>query len=85
MRIFYSSKFEREYKRLPLRVKEKAEKLETLFRADPFDTKLKTHKLHGKLAGYSAFWIDRKYRIIFEFVDDEVVWFHAIGDHSIYG
>ena len=84
MPILYSSKFEREYKRLPQYAKEKAEEKEKLFRADPFDPKLKTHKLGGRFKGYWAFWIDQKYRIVFEFADEGVVWFHSAGDHSIY-
>ena len=84
MRIYYSSKFEREYRKLPVRVKEKAEEKEKLFRIDPYNAKLKTHKLSGKLSGYWALLIDRKYRIIFEFADENVIWFHSVGDHSIY-
>ena len=84
MRIFYATKFKREYKRLPLRVKQIAEEKELLFRKDPFDKRLGTHKLHGRLKGYWAIWIDQKYRLIFEFAKKNVVWFHSVGDHSMY-
>lgn len=84
MQIFYSSKFEREYKRLPRRIQELVEEKERIFRANPFDDKLDTHKLHGRLKGLWAFWIDHKYRIIFELVRKEIIWFHSVGDHSIY-
>ena len=60
------------------------QKKENIFRSDPFDTRLEAHKLHGRLRGYWAFWLDQKYRIIFEFADENVVWFHSVGDHSIY-
>lgn len=84
MQIFYSTKFKREYKKLPLPIKRLAEEKELLFRKNPFDKRLDTHKLHGRLHGYWAFWIDQKYRVIFEFTKKNVAWFHSVGDHSIY-
>ena len=84
MKIYYSSKFAREYKKLSLKIKETAEKKEKIFRKDPFDSRLDTHKLKGVLRGFWSFSINNKYRIIFEFVDKEIIWFHSVGDHSIY-
>lgn len=84
MRVYYSSKFEREYKRLSRTLKKSAETKEIVFRKNPFDKKLNTHKLHGRLKEYWAFSINESYRIIFEFIKKDVVWFHSIGDHSIY-
>ena len=84
MKIFYSSKFAREYKKLPLRIKKIAELRENIFRGNPTNTQLHTHKLKGRLKGYWAFSIDHQYRIIFEFAEQDVVWFHSIGDHAIY-
>ena len=85
MKIYYSSKFAREYKRLPIRTKTIAEKREKVFRSDPFDLRLKTHRLTGKLKGYYSFSIDYHYRIIFEFVGKDTVWFYSVGTHAIYG
>lgn len=84
MKIYYSSHFSWEYKRLPLNVKKIAEKKEQIFRKNPFDQKLKTHKLKGSLKGFLSFSINQRYRIIFEFVNKNTVWFHSVGDHSIY-
>jgi len=84
MRIYYSSKFEREYRKLTPKLKALAEEKEVLFRANPFDKKLDTHKLDGWLRGYWAFSIDSKYRIIFEFAKKNTAWFHSVGNHSIY-
>lgn len=85
MKIYYSSKFAKEYKRLPKKVKNAAEKREKTFRTDPFDPGLKTHRLSGKLKDYHSFSIDYHYRIIFEFVRKDTVWFHSVGTHEIYG
>lgn len=85
MKIIISSKFAREYKKLPASIKDSAEKLETLFRKDPFSTKLETHKLKGKLKGFLAFSIGYKYRIIFELsYDGRTAYFHSVGNHDIY-
>lgn len=84
MKIYYSSNFLKEYKRLPKNIKLTAEKKEIIFRKDPFDPKLKTHHLTGKLKDFLAFSIDFKYRIIFEFTDNDIVWFHSVGTHDIY-
>lgn len=84
MKISYSSKFEREYHKLPLSVKKIAEKKEKIFRINPFDSRLKTHKLKGRLKDFWSFSIDDKYRIIFEFIGKHEVWFHSTGTHAIY-
>jgi addiction module RelE/StbE family toxin len=85
MEIIYSSRFAREYKRLPNNIKDVAEKQEIVFREDPFDPRLKTHKLKGRLSGFLSFSIGYKYRIIFEFAKDKnAVHFHSVGDHDIY-
>lgn len=85
MEIIYSSKFAREYKKLPSNIKNIAEEQEILFRKDPFGSKLKTHKLKGKLSGFLSFSIGYKYRIIFEFAKNKkTVYFHSVGVHDIY-
>lgn len=84
MKIYYSSKFEKEYKRLPKEIKTKAEKKEAIFRKNPFDPRLKTHRLKGLLKDFFAFSIDYQYRIIFEFEEKDTVWFHGVGTHEIY-
>ncbi len=84
MEIYYSPKFAREYKKLPKEVKDLAEKQEKIFRKNPFDPRLDTHKRTGRLKEFRAFSIDGRYRIIFEFAKKDTIWFHSVGDHSIY-
>lgn len=84
MKIFYASKFSKEYKKLSLEVKKLAEKKEKIFRNNPFDPSLKTHKLTGKLKDFWSFSIDYKHRIVFEIEDNEEIWFHTVGGHEIY-
>lgn len=84
MEIRYSPKFKRQYKKLPKEIKARAEKREVLFRKDPFDSRLKTHKLHGSQDGFMSFSVDYLYRVIFEFSDVDTVVFYEIGTHDIY-
>jgi len=85
MVIIYSSKFAREYRKLSTIVKDMAEEQESIFRKNPFDSRLKTHKLKGKLIGFLSFSIGFKHRIIFEFsMDKKTAYFHSVGDHDIY-
>jgi len=84
MQIIYSPKFAREYKKLPPEIKITAEEKEIIFRQNLFDPRLKTHKLSGKLKNFWSFSIRYKFRIIFEFKEQNVIHFHSVGDHNIY-
>lgn len=85
MEIIYSPSFKKAYKKLPENLKDAAEEKEDIFRRNPFDKRLRTHALEGRLKGLHSFSIDKKHRIIFEFSDgrNEVV-FHAVGNHNVY-
>jgi len=57
MKIIYSSKFAKEYRKLPSSVKTIAEEHEVIFRRNPRNPKLKTHKLKGRLKKFLSFSI----------------------------
>ncbi len=84
MKIYYFPKFARNYKKLSSELKARSQEAEALFRTNPFNEKLKTHKLQGSFAGYWAFSIDERHRIVFEFYKKGIVLFHDIGDHGVY-
>ncbi len=84
MEIRYTKYFVRRYKKLPQEVKKTAEEKEQIFRKDPFDLSLKTHKLSGKLKGLQSFSINHSYRIVFEVKDSNIFIFHLVGNHNIY-
>jgi len=83
-KIIYSPKFSREYKKLSNKTQKIAEGKEKIFLKNPFDKRLKTHKLTGKLKDFWSFSIDYKYRIVFEFTNNNTIYFHSIGTHRIY-
>ena len=84
MKIIYTSQFVRGYKKLPRKIKLVAEKKEIIFRKNPFEISLDTHKLHGKLRQFWSFRINFDYRIVFEFYEKDIIYFHLAGSHSVY-
>lgn len=84
MQIEHSKQFKKQFKKLPKEIKLKAVELEKIFRKNPFDPKLKTHKLNGSMKDYWAFSINYSYRIGFTFESGDLVYFHAVGTHQIY-
>lgn len=83
-RIEYSTNFDKQFKKLTPKIQKQAIKAEKLFKKDPFSSKLRTHKLSGKLGGLWAFSINYQDRIIFEFIGNSKVVFYKIGSHDIY-
>jgi mRNA-degrading endonuclease YafQ of YafQ-DinJ toxin-antitoxin module len=53
-----------------------------VFRQDPFDARLKTHRLAGKLEQYWAFSIAYDCRVVFRFLSDNRVLLANIGTHE---
>lgn len=82
--ILYSPTFAKNYKKIPILIRKKAEKKEKIFRIDPFTPSLKTHKLTGKLSEYWSFSVDYKYRIVFRFISTQKVLLVDVGTHSVY-
>lgn len=82
--IRYDEDFAGEFRDLPKNIQRKAIKAEQLFRNDIFHPSLRLHKLHGKLKGLWSISADRRYRIIFEYIDKDTVLFHSVGKHAIY-
>lgn len=86
MTIYHHPRFLRNYRKLDEQTKAQAEKQVALFRRSPFDTRLDTHRLHGKLSKQWSFSVNNRERVLFEFLNKaqtEVV-FLDIGDHRIY-
>ena len=82
--IKISSRFEKDYRKLPKHTKGKAKRKEKIFRENPFDPRLGTHKLSGKDKECWAFWITYSYRIKFIFLNETEVLFLDVGLHDIY-
>lgn len=87
-KIVFDTSFERKFttykENLSQKQLKKLREKITIFKNNPFDPRLKTHKLKGKLKDYWVFAISFSDRIIFRFLDKERVFFIDMGDHSIY-
>jgi len=81
MKIVYSSKFLKSFKKLPNDIQNLFRFKEIIFRENPFDPRLGTHKLRGR--NEWSFLITYKIRTIFVFKKDICILVN-IGDHSIY-
>jgi addiction module RelE/StbE family toxin len=83
--IAFSSSFKRAFKK---KVAANPE-LETafwervaLFKSDPFGSRLKTHKLTGKLKDLWSFSVESDLRVIFRLLDGQRALFVDIGSHD---
>jgi addiction module RelE/StbE family toxin len=87
-KIVFDSYFERKFndykKKLSKKERQKLKEKIEIFKKNPFDPKLKTHKLKGRLKDYWVFSISYSDRILFRFLKKGKVFFIDIGDHSIY-
>lgn len=83
MKIQYHRNFEKSFKKLNLKLKEKTIATIRKFTKNPFDASLRNHALQGKLEGKRAFSVTGDVRIIFEECDGYVlVIMLDVGTHS---
>ena len=82
--VIFSARFLRSAKRLPAEIQKKLEKRSALFKNNPFDPQLGTHKLHGELQGFWAYSVDYHYRVVFVFNNKKITTYYDIGTHAIY-
>jgi addiction module RelE/StbE family toxin len=83
--VAYSTSFKRAFRRTIgddiQRKKRYLSKL-SLFRNNPFDKQLRTHKLSGRLASLWSFTVEHDLRIIFFFENESKAIFVNIGTHD---
>lgn len=84
MTIHYTLRFTKELKKLSKEKQKIAIQREGYFRKNPFDSRLKTHKLSGKLQSYWAFSLTYSDRVLFRFIHKDEIIFYKIGSHDIY-
>lgn len=84
MDIEVTDRFTKQYKKLPTVIKKQAQHKEFIFRSNPFDARLDTHKLVGREKECWSFSVNYSYRIKFIFLTKNSVLFLEIGTHSIY-
>lgn len=82
--IHSSTRFKRLWKKLPESIKKDFEKQIEVFQKYPFHPNLRTHKLKGSLDDYYSFYLRDGYRVLFDFIEADVVLLMNIGSHNDY-
>ena len=82
--VHYTSDFQKSYKSLPTHLQRLVDKKDALFRTHAFHPSLETHKLSGPLEPSWSFSVNKKYRVLFRFINDHSVMCYDVGTHDIY-
>ena len=82
MEIRFTPEFEKRYRKLPLSVKIKAEKQIVFFEENPLHPSLNVEKLNPKSKEFWSLRVDKKYRIVFKFLKEDLVIFYNVGEHD---
>ena len=73
IRIIYGANFLKATRKLPRKLKIKLADLITSLQKNPFNSPLHTKYLSGKLAGLLSFRITRDWRVIFKFIEPNLI------------
>ena len=84
VRIEVAAHFRRAFNDLPPSLHARVVHRMTLFAANPFDPRLRTHKLKGKLKAFWSFSVTEAYRVLVTFPQTGVALLHDVGTHDIY-
>lgn len=82
MRVLFHRNFEKQYRRLRKREKDRCKERIVLFLKDPFDAALNNHPLRGTYKGYRSINIAGDLRAIYKMIESDVFLFVAIDSHT---
>jgi mRNA-degrading endonuclease RelE of RelBE toxin-antitoxin system len=82
MQIIYSKYFTKQYLKLPQDIQVRFKSRLKIFIEDSTNSVLNIHGLRGVHAGKYSFNVNADYRVIFEYVDEEVALLLDIGTHA---
>lgn len=74
--------FDKQYAKLNLRVKTAFKQRVEMFRANPFDSRLRNHALKGRYLGYRSIDVAGDIRALYTVRGNTVIIFGFIGTHS---
>ena len=82
-RVDYSKRFQKDLKRVPVKVQKAFRNRFEVFLRDKFNPILNNHKLVGKYGGYRSINVTGDWRAIFrEFEKGKIVYFDVLGTHG---
>jgi mRNA-degrading endonuclease RelE of RelBE toxin-antitoxin system len=82
MEIIATEEFKKGYNYLLKKIQQKAKKQEIIFKNNPFYPSLHTEKLVPGSKEVWSFRIDKRYRVIFRFLNKNKVIFLTVGPHD---
>lgn len=86
MKIDYSKKFIKQYRKLPVKTRHQFQNRLVLFKLDQSSSKLHNHQLSGKYSGYYSINVTGDIRALYTWHGSTLVIFAFIGSHSqLYG
>lgn len=74
--------FDKQYAKLNFKIKIAFKQRIEMFKANPFDSKLRNHALKGKYLGYRSIDVTSDVRALYTVRGDAVIIFGFIGTHS---
>jgi len=82
MKLIFSKRFKKEYKKLSARDQKRVGVRLSIFTADLSNPQLNNHKLHGRDKAYWSINISGDLRAVFEEIDPQTYFFIKLGTHS---
>ena len=82
MEYLVSKNFQKQFKKLPKKTKNKAVEQLGLFVVDPMDYRLRNHPLTGEWAGYRSIDITNDYRAVYRLLDENIAFFKTVDNHN---
>lgn len=82
MRVRYTSKFKKQYKKLPEKFQQQFVARLNLLLQDPINSVLRDHPLKGKFVGYWSINVNGDLRALYKNLADETLIFSFIVTHS---
>ena len=82
MHYVLSKRFEKDFSKLPKKIKNKAIIQLEIFVENPLDSRLNNHTLAGKWQGCQSINITGDLRAIYALVGEDVAQFVSLGSHS---
>ena len=78
--------FDKQYAKLNINVKVSFKNRVEIFKANPFDVRLRNHALRGKYLGYRSIDVRGDVRALYTTQGDTIILFGFVGTHSqLYG
>lgn len=84
VRVDVTTHFRRAFDKLPQQLQHLASQRLIVFAANPFDPRLRTHKLKGRLHHLWSFSVTDSHRVLVSFPEPGVALLHDIGTHDVY-